>query len=190
MEFDSVVAERKSVRSFKNKTVSWKSILEAVDAACKGPFADGLNNLKFLIIEEKETINKIAELADQLWINESNALVIVCSNDTNLENMHGERGRVYSRQQAGAAIENFLLKITDLGLSSCWVGAFQDEMIKQTLKIPMHIQVEAILPVGYEKGKTNPKRKKELEHAIYWEDWGTGKRASMITETKDQFGFN
>ncbi len=182
MDFDSVIDKRKSVRSFKSKRASWKDVLEAVDSAGKGPFADGLNNLRFLIIEEPGKIDKISEFAGQTWISECSILVVVCSDDTNLENLHGERGRVYSRQQAGAAIETFLLKLTDLGLSSCWVGSFTDELIKQMLKIPAHIQVEAIVPIGYENGKNPKKNKKTLEHSLFWEEWGTKKRASLIQE--------
>jgi nitroreductase len=190
MEFDSVISKRKSVRSFKDKRVSWKDIIEAVDAACKGPFADGINNLKFLIIEEPEAIEKVAELSNQLWIAEAPVVVILCSDDSNLEEMHGDRGRVYSRQQAGAAIENFLLKVTDMGLSSCWVGSYTDELIKTTFQIPNHIQVEAVLPVGYEKGKAPQKKKKDLEHSLFWEKWGDRKRQTFVHESKDQFGFN
>lgn len=185
MELDSIIEKRKSVRSFKNKKVDWRDILESVDAVCQGPFADSKNNLKFLIIEEPKKIEKIAEFSDQTWIGEAPILVVVCSDDTNLENMHGERGRVYSRQQAGAAINTFMLKLIDLGLSSCWVGAYTDELIKQFLKIPSHIQIEAIIPVGHESGKSKKKKKKELEHSIFWEEWDTRSRPALIKEGPD-----
>lgn len=187
MDFDSAVERRKSVRSFKDKRVSWKSIMDAVDCAVKGPFADGVNNLNFLIIEEPNKIAKISEFAAQTWINEAPALVVVCSDDSHLESLHGERGRVYSRQQAGAAIQTLLLKLTDVGLSSCWVGSYSDELIKQFLKIPEHIQIEAIIAIGYESGKSVKKKKKTLEHSIFWEEWDERRRPSLIQEGKDKF---
>lgn len=190
MEFDSVIEKRKSVRSFKSKRPDWRSIIEAVDASCQGPFADGLNTLKFLIIEDPDKINKIAEFASQLWINQAPILVVVCSDDTNLENMHAERGRVYSRQQAGSAINTFLLKLTDLGINSCWVGSFTDELIKQFLKIPEHIQIEALIPVGYESGKSAKKKKKDLEHALFWEEWDNRKRPSLISEAPEPYSIS
>jgi len=107
MELDEVINKRRSVRSFKGKSASWKDVLEAIDAANQAPFADNRNNLKFIVLEDKEKIATVANLASQNWINESGIVVIVCSDDGNLENMHGERGRVYARQQAGGAIENF-----------------------------------------------------------------------------------
>ncbi len=185
MEFDAIIKKRSSVRSFKSKVAPWDKVLEAIDAANQGPFAGNHNNLKFLIVENKESINKISELSDQLWINESGILVIVCSEEKELAYKYEERGRTYSRQQAGAAIATFLLKIVDLGLAACWVGAYDDEGIKHFLKIPKEANVEAVIPVGYEKEKTPKKKKKELENTIYWEKWQALKRPGIFVERKD-----
>ncbi len=190
MEFDTVIEKRHSVRAFKNKKASWKLVLESIDAANQGAFADSHNPLKFLIIEEEKTISKIAELASQLWINEAKAIILVCSDDTHIEHLHGERGKRYSRQQAGAAINTIILKLTDLGLASCWVGLFTDEQIKQHLKIPSHIELEAIIPIGYEKVKpATKKRKKSLENALYWESWGSKKRPTLFNEDAPESAF-
>jgi nitroreductase len=185
MEFDTVIKKRASVRSFKSKVAPWDKVLDAIDAANQGPFAGNHNNLKFLIIEDQEKINKIAELSDQLWINDSGLLVLVCSEEKELENKYEERGRIYSRQQAGAAIVTFLLKIVDLGLSACWIGAYDDEKIKHLLQIPKGTNIEAIIPVGYEKEKTPKKKKRNLETTIYWETWFNSKRPDLFTEKKD-----
>lgn len=187
MDFDAIVDKRKSVRSFKNKSVSWKRIMDAIDCAVRGPFADGVNNLNFVILEEPDKISKISEFASQTWINEAPILVVVCSDDSALENLHGDRGRVYSRQQAGSAIQTFLLKLTEMGLAGCWIGAYSDELIKQFLKIPSHIQVEAIIAVGYESDKIVKKVKKNMEHSIYWEEWGQRGRPTLIQEGEDKF---
>lgn len=183
MEFDSVINKRKSVRSFRGKRASWKDVVEAIDAALQAPFAGNHNNLKFLSVEDPSSIAQIAKLCEQLWINESGFLVIVCSDDRHLENLFGERGRIYSRQQAGAAIENLLLKLTDLGLAGCWVGSYPDEIIRQLLKIPAHIQIEAIIPIGYEKSGVKQKsKKKPFATSMYWERWNIEKRPTFFKE--------
>ena len=183
MEFDSVVKKRCSVRNFKNKKVSWKDVLEAIDAALQGPFAGNHNNLKFLIIEEKERIKEVSSFCEQSWIEDASLLVLVCSDDMHLENTYGERGRIYSRQQAGAAIVTLMFKLVDSGLSSCWVGAYSDELIKSKLKIPQHVQIEAIISVGYSTVKPEKKEKKALEHALYWDRWGNYKRPTIFRES-------
>ena len=182
MRFDELVKERKSVRSFKPKKVAFGDILEAIDSALQGPFAGNLNNMKFIVVEDEKTVLQLAKLANQTWINEAPSLIVVCSDDTHLLNQYGERGRDYARQQAGAVIQTILLKLTELGLGSCWVGSLPYEIAKEVLKIPDQIHIEAIIPVGYEKGKAKKPRKHTLETVLKWENWTTLKRPTVFKE--------
>ena len=130
MEFDSVIEKRHSTRSFKNKGGPWKEVIIAIDAALAAPFCGSYGYIKYLMVESRKNIEKIAELAQQTWIQESNLLILVLQDDRKLEALYGERANRYARQQAGAAIENLLLKLTDQNIDSCWIGAFPDERIK------------------------------------------------------------
>lgn len=182
MEFDEVIEKRRSVRDFKSKRADWRAVLEAIDSARKNPWASNKDNLMFIIIENPETIQKIAKLSDQDWISDTGILVAVCSNDEILKGLFDEKGEIYAHQQAGAAIMTFLLKIVDQGLSACWVGSFDEEKLKEVLKCPKKIKIEAIIPVGYEQGKTSKQRKRSLENFIYWENWDKDKRPTLFKE--------
>ena len=186
MEFDRIIEKRSSVRSFKGRVVSWKDVLYAVDAATKGPGAGGDLALKFIIVENPDTIDKLADHADQSWINKSSMILIVTSDDKHLEKLYGDRGRVYSRQQAGAAINTILLKLVDLGLGACWVGSYDDKMIRKVLQIPEEKQIEAIIPIGYEKPaikKASKSRKRKIEHYLFWDKWNQKSRNYLFKET-------
>jgi nitroreductase len=178
MQLDKVTDKRCSIREFSSKPVKYADVLEAIDAACQAPFAGNINNLHFVIVEDQEQKNKITQCCQQDWIADSPLLVVVCSDEAPLERMYETRGAIYSRQQAGAAIENFLLKITDLGLSSCWVGAYTDDQIRAYLKIPENINIEAVLPVGYMSKTCKPKKSKKapLNNKIFWGSWMTRKK--------------
>src|SRR3989344_2369796 len=182
MEFDELVRKRRSVRSFKKEKASWKDVLNAIDAAIQGPFAGNHNNLKFLIVEDKKKIIDIADFCEQDWVSEAGILVLVCSDDSHLENTYGDRGRVYSRQEAGAAIYALMLKLADAGLGTCWVGSYNDGAIRDRLKIPHHVQIEAVIPVGFENDKKDKEAKKKLENVLNWEEWGKSKRPTPFEE--------
>lgn len=183
MQFDEVVKKRKCVRAFKSKKASWKDIIEAIDSATRGPFAGNVNNIKFVIVENPDTIKKLAKHANQHWISQVGIAVVVCSDDKPLEQKYGERGRNYTKQQAGAAIVTLIFKLTDMGLNACWVGAFTDEFVRTVLRIPPHINVEAIIPIGYERPVPTPERRKiALENVLFWELWGIPRRATPFEE--------
>jgi len=150
--------------------------MEAIDAASKIPLAGNLPCLKYILVSDKKLINELAEACQQDFISKVSYIVVVCTDRKFLEKSYYERADMYSRQQSGAAIENFLLKITDLELASCWIGAFSDETVRRVLKIPDNIQVEALLPVGYEVEKTEKKSRPTLESTMYYDGWGITKR--------------
>ncbi|MEK6928247.1 MAG: nitroreductase family protein [Nanoarchaeota archaeon] len=187
MDFDKVVEKRRSIRSFKDKTVSWKLVLEAIDSALQVPCAGNDLPMNFIVVEDPEKIERLAKASDQLWMNEAPILVAVVSDDSQLESQYGDRGRVYSRQQAGASIQTLLLKLTDLELSACWVGSYDDYDVRFILEIPDNVQIEALIPIGYQsssaKNDTKP-RKKKLDSILRWESFKIKRRQPMFQERK------
>ncbi|MBU3913525.1 MAG: nitroreductase family protein [Nanoarchaeota archaeon] len=175
MKFDDIIKERRSVRRFSSKKPKWEDIIEAIDAANKAPLAGNIYALRFILVDDKEKIKEMAEASQQKFIEQANYVFAVCTDKTSLVKSYDERGEIYARQQAGAAIENFLLKIVELGLSSCWVGAFVDDEVKRILEIPNdneNLQVEALLPVGYEMPghKLKPKDA-NLDNILWFNKW-------------------
>lgn len=173
MELDKAIKERKSIKKFSKKKPDWRDIIEAIDIARYTPMAGNLFSLKFILVNDAEKIQKLAQASQQEFVAETQYVVVVCSNPSKTLNSYEERGEIYSRQQAGAAIQNFLLKLTDFELSTCWIGHFVDEEIKKILKIPTDINVEAIFPIGYESTISKGKKRKKigLDNILYFNQY-------------------
>lgn len=172
MELDRAIKERHSVRSFrKGKKPNYKDIILALEAATKAPLAGNVYSIRYILVSDKEEIRELAEASQQDFIADVDFVVAVCSEKKTLVKSYYERGKIYARQQAGAAIQNLMLKLVDLGLSTCWVGAFSDEMVKRILKLTEDIDVEALLPIGYELGKSKQRTKPNLDDVIFFDVW-------------------
>jgi len=173
MDFEKVIKQRASIRDYSDKKVNYDAVMEAIEAANLAPSPDNLSILRFIIVEDKEKIVKIAQACQQTFVKDAPILVVVCSDKANTEKMYDERADKYIKQHAGASIENFLLKITDMKLASCWIGAFSDVSIKNILKIPNEIEIEAVLPIAYraKTDKTSQKPKHDLMNLVYFEEW-------------------
>ena len=121
MRIDKIITKRKSVKRFSNKKPDWRDIIEAIDMGRYAPMAGNSFSLKFILINEEEKIRKLAEASQQDFIINAQYAVVVCSDSSRTLNLFPERGKIYLKQQAGASIQNFLLKLEDLGLSSAWM---------------------------------------------------------------------
>ena len=182
MDTLKAIEKRFSVREFSEKKVKWSDIIEAIDAAGKAPFAGNINHLKFVIVEDQKNKNEIAKYSDQPWIADSKFIIVMTSNNHHLVSLYDDRAESYSKQQSGAAIQNILLRLTSLKIGSCWVGIYNEDRIKQLLSIPEKMTIEALIPVGYPKGKTIRKRKAAVENLMYWEKWGKNNRSNFDRE--------
>ena len=151
MNFDDVVTRRRTIRKYLTIPVEkdkWTAILEA------GAFAPTSGNLqpwKIIIVEDATDRAKLASIChDQQWMAQAPIHFIVCA-DTNMANQYyGKRGEMlYATQDCAAYIQNMLLKATDLGLASTWVGSFDEERLRVFFGVPPSIRPQAIITVGY-----------------------------------------
>lgn len=172
MEFDKLLKERKSIRSYSTKTVAFDDVVAVCEASRFAPMAGNIYTVRLVLVTDKEKKRKLSEAAlGQEFIADASCVIVVCSDLTQLIRSYGKRALIYSRQQAGAVIENMLLKVTELGLGSCWVGAFDENAVRRILNIPDSIQIEALLPIANPIGKTRAKKKPELKFILYFEKW-------------------
>ena len=173
MDVIKAIKKRRSIRSYKNKKPDWRDIIEAIHSCQYAPMAGNLFSLKFVLVDDKEKIEKISKWAEQSFIAQAKYVVVVISDPDKLKYWK-ERAERYMHQQAGAAIQNFLLHLTKVGLSTCWIGHFNDEEIKRILKIPASKVIEALFPIGYAKEKIKDKNPKgEIYKILRFNDWET-----------------
>ena len=184
MQLVDAIKARKSVKRFSEKKPDWRTVIQCIDAGRYAPMAGNMFSLKFILVSDEKKIDELVDASQQKFVKAPYVLVIV-SDDAKVVRSYDNRGKGYSRQQAGAAIENILLALTDKGLATCWVGYFEDSQVKRALKIPNDMNVEALLPIGFEtKVSTGqPKSKPDLEDVLYFETW---KNKYMTKDTKVQ----
>jgi len=159
MEVRKAIKSRKSARRFATKKPDWRDIMDCIDAARFAPMAGNNCTLKIILVQDPDKIAKITEACQQPFVGQAQYLVVFCTNPKRTIDAYEGHGEKFLRQQAGAAIQNFLLAIEDKGLATCWIGYFVEEMIKRTLKVPKNCWVEAVFPVGFESGVRGQKAK-------------------------------
>ena len=184
MQLENAIKERKSVRRFLDKKPDWRKIIRAIDLARFAPAAGNMFTTKFILVKDPERIKKLADASQQDFVKSAHYVVAVVSDDEKLKKSYNERGERYARQQAGAAIQNFLLALVDQGLVTCWVGHFDDELVRNDLGVPEDVFVEAFFPIGKETkalAQSGEKAKPDLETVIYFDKW---KNKLMEPETR------
>ena len=194
MTLTSAIKARRSIRSYQNKKVSRGLIKELLELANLAPTACGLENRRFIVIDNPQ-IKKQLYLAacKQEHILEAAVVVVMATNTQRffpkkeLKKTITEKWemalpkkfdlnyrlwkQLYPLQDADTAAATLLLAATDKGLATCWVGAFDFPGVEKILKIPKNWKVTALITLGYQKNPPYPQKRNKIEKLVHWNKW-------------------
>lgn len=166
------IQTRNSIRSFTDQMISQDQIRVLLEAAMAGPSAVNKKPWTFLVVQNKETLEKMADAngsAAQV-LKKANLGILVC---TDLEQTYQEASDYWIIDGA-IACQNMILAAHDMGLGSVWLGTWpQEEKVqgqKELFNLPDTIIPHSIIAFGYPKDNGN-NRKVFDESKIHYEKW-------------------
>ncbi|MCK4458049.1 MAG: nitroreductase family protein [Thermoplasmata archaeon] len=172
MEVKTAIRERRSIRAFKTDPVAEEVVIELIELANMAPSAGNLQAREFIAVRDDKTKEALAAAAlNQMFISEAPVCIVVCVNYERIAH-YGERGReLYVFHDTGAAIQNILLAVHDMGLGAVWVGAFDEDPVKRILNLPEHIRPVAIVPVGHPVEQPKMRVRRDPSDILRKESW-------------------
>ncbi|MEI6841397.1 MAG: nitroreductase family protein [Methanomicrobiales archaeon] len=148
-EFLDLLISRTSVRDYTDEELAEDDIVFLLDSACTAPSAGNLEAWDVVVIRETDQKEALMGAAyDQPHISAAPVLFIVCANYVRSMSRYGERGILYAVQDATIACTYMMLAAHSRRLHSCWVGAFDEDGVRDILGLPPHIRAVALLTVG------------------------------------------
>ncbi|TCK88012.1 nitroreductase [Natranaerovirga hydrolytica] len=170
MDFLELAKRRYSVRKYQDKEVEKEKLLNIVEAARIAPSAVNFQPWHFIIINDKEMIEKISQVYSKSWFSKAPAIIVACSDHS--ISWRRSDGKDYSDVDLGIAIDHMTLAATELGLGTCWVCAFNSYQCHTLLELPRSMEVVALLPVGYPLNESDIERhqtqRKTINEIISW----------------------
>ena len=163
LRFEEVVEKRRSIRRYKSTPVPKEKILRVLEAARVAPSAGHRQPWHFIVVEDKETIRKLAKSE---WAAEAPVMIVGLADEP--------ASPGWCLNDLGIALEHIVLAATNLGLGTCWMGQTgREEMIKSLLGIPDNFKVVAVVPMGVPDETPSPKERKSLDAIVSWEKYGS-----------------
>lgn len=171
MDIVELVKSRRSIRKFKEDAIPARILEAVIDAARWAPSAGNVQPWEFVVVKKPETKIGLVEAAlDQKFIGEAPTVIVVCADENRAYESYGTRGKtLYCIQDTAAAIMNLHLAACALGLATCWIGAFKEEKVRETLRVPEGIRPVAIIPLGYAAEAPNPRRRRPIGEIVHEE---------------------
>ena len=158
MDFNTVIEGRRSIRSFEPVNIEEQKVKQILEAVKYAPSAHNLQDYEIFVVKNEKTKKSLVYSAlGQDFIEQAPIVFVVCAD---IEKEGTKKAQMYSIQAASMVSYTICLKAFELGLGSCWIGAFDEDELRDVLQLPAKLMPVAIIPVGYTKESPGmPKRR-------------------------------
>jgi len=170
MDKSSPFCRRFSCRSYRPDPVPRELLEELLDGARWAPNAGNLQPWRFVVVLDQAFRRTLARAAlNQRFLATAPAVIVVCAVPEESARVYGSRGReLYCFQDTAAATENLMIAATDVGLATCWVGAFDEAAVARDLDLDAGWRPVALVPVGYPAENPGRRSRRSVASITRW----------------------
>ena len=169
MEFSELITYRGSIRGYKSDPVEDEKLSAVLEAARMAPSAHNNQPYRLILIKTKGREEELSRIYGRPWFTQ--APLVVCIVGVPSEGWIRRDGKNYYEVDVAIAMDHLILEAHNLGLGTCWVGAFYEERVKQILEIPESVWIVELLTLGYPSENPAPRLRKPLEEIVFYESW-------------------
>lgn len=171
-----LLIRRHSIRRYTDQQVDPEDVKTIIEAALLAPSSKSVRPWQFVIVDNKDTLAKLAECKSAATrpISACSLAVVVCASTENTD--------MYIEDMSIAAAY-MQLQATALGLGACWIqvrnrfaadGEDAENIVRETLNIPENIVVECIVTIGHPDEDRRPvDTSKLLWEKVHVDSWKT-----------------
>jgi len=181
MDIIDLIKSRRSVRKLKPDPVPDEVLMKLLEAARWAPSWANTQCWEFIVVKDPEIK---AELSETLVPPRNPAknvvanapVVIAALGRKGVSGFH--RGSAVTSKgdwlmfDVALAVQNLVLEAHALGLGTVIVGAFDFEKASKILKVPPHVELVALIPVGYPDETPQAPPRKKLSDMVYRDVYG------------------
>ena len=168
MLLDSI-KERYSVRKFLDTPIEQEKIDILLEAARLAPSASNKQTWHFVVIRDKEKRKQLANICrGQKFVSEAPITIAVCNTNLDYTMTCGQKAPVID---GAIAAEHIVLQAVELGLGSCWIGAFYHDKMAKLMNLPQNYEIIGLLPIGYPAVEKGNRDLKTIEEVVSYDNF-------------------
>jgi nitroreductase len=169
MNVMEAIRTRQSIRCYQDKPVEEEKLQQVLEAGRLAPSSANRQEWRFVVVRDAGTRIKLMSAAkNQPFVGQAPVIIACCAQTDKHVMTCGEM--CYSIDVA-IAVDHITLAAWELGLGTCWIGAFYADQVREILGIPEDMPVVELLTLGY-PAKVPPKTDRlPMEQIVHWDRW-------------------
>ncbi len=153
MDFEKLITERYSVRSFRQEHLPEEVTEKILAAAHKAPTGCNYQPQRILVLNTDESIEKLRDCT-KCHFNAPTAMLVCHNKDESWKRVYD--GALSSSVDATIVATYIMLAAQNEGVGACWVMYFDPKKMCETFNIPENIELIALIVMGYPSDDAKP----------------------------------
>ncbi len=166
------IKKRWSVRAYRPEPVPDEILFTLLEAARLAPSARNDQPWHFIVVKDRELIHQLIDACRGQDFIATAPIVIVGCADLRVARSHIGGFMDSYPVDLAIAMEHLMLVAAELGLGTCWIGAFNENMVKKLLNLPPCVRPVAITPLGFPNEKPQKRPRKALSEITSLDRYG------------------
>lgn len=171
--FVELAEKRRSVRAYKPDDVPEDLLQTVLEAARLAPSAVNKQPWRFIVVRSETGRRALGAAYAREWFWKAPVVIAVCI-------LPGEAwtrsfdGKNYAMVDGALAMDHLQLAAAELGLGTCWIGAFDPAAAREILNLPDGVEILGMTPLGFPDVEPNPRvrSRRPLGESVLKERWG------------------
>jgi nitroreductase len=160
MDFSELIRQRYSVRAYRPDPVAEETLQQVLEAARLAPTAANRQPFQLSVIPTAGREAELQRIYRREWFVQ--APLVICISSVPAQGWVRMDGKSYVDVDVAIAMDHLILAATELGLGTCWIGAFDPDAAREVLNLPDGLEPLLFTPLGYAADQPRPKQRKPL----------------------------
>ena len=169
MTFRELAEKRISVRGYRPDPVDETVLAQVLEAGRLAPSAANRQPWHIIVVRDAATRQALAAAYAREWFWQAPVILVVGVEPAAA--WKRADGKKYTEVDGAILMDHLTLGATDLGLGTCWIGAFDPAPVRALLRLPEGIEPLVMTPLGWPADAGRPKQRKPLAEIIHYERW-------------------
>jgi nitroreductase len=170
MTIIDLIKKRYSVRDFEEKPVEEEKLHKILEAAQMAPSACNNQPCYCILVRDHSRKQLLRPAYAREWFVSAPVIIAVCVDV--LSAWRRFDGVSYGNVDAAIMMDHIILTATELGLGTCWIGAFKVKEAREALSLPENVEPVLLSPLGYPKQEMPARKRKEINEITFWDYFG------------------
>ena len=169
MEFIDVINERYSVRGYLDKEVEKEKLEYVLNAATIAPTGVNAQPFKVYVIDTKKYKDDLSKIYAASWFVEAPYVLCVVAVKDKAWTRPWDKKNI-ADIDATIVMDHIILAATDVGLGTCYIGAFKKYEAHKFLNLEENEEPVLFTPLGYGNAEPRDTPRKELDDFVVYFD--------------------